>query len=266
MSHPSTSGESSASNGAGAATNTVVWYPPGPGTVANISTRGMVQTGANMLIGGFIVTGNAAKEVMVCAIGPSLRDYGVPVSGRLLNPMLELHNGSGALIARNDDWHTTQIGGRITANPNQLAAIQKSGHAPTDSRESAMIVTLPPGSYTARVKGKNGTTGIALVEVYDLGTASLDDANHAQLTNVYTSGLVQTGDNVRIGFIVGGDSPAKAKIIVSAIGPSLAHHGITNPLQDPTLELRDHTGALIARNDNWHTTQIGGRITANPNQ
>ena len=127
--------------------------------LANISTRGVVRTGANTLIGGFIVAGNVAKKVMVCAIGPSLRDHGVPVSGRLLNPMLELHNGSGALIARNDEWRTTQIGGKITAN--QLAAIQKSGHAPTDSRESAIILTLDPGSYTAMVKGKNSTTGIA---------------------------------------------------------------------------------------------------------
>ena len=170
---------------AGTATNHVITsYPPGPGTVANISTRGVVQTGANMLTSGFIVTGNAPKKVMVCALGPSLRVHGVPVSGRLLNPILELHNGSGALIARNDEWHTTQIGGLITSN--QYAAIQHSGYAPTDSRESAMIVTLNPGSYTAIVKGKNSTTGIALVEVYDLATASLDVSSHAQLTNIYT--------------------------------------------------------------------------------
>ena len=193
--------------------------------------------------------------MIVCAIGPSLRVHGVPVQGRLLNPMLELHHGN-SIIARNDDWHTTQLGGMITSN--QVAAIQTSGYAPTDSRESAIILNLDPGSYSAIVKGKNGTIGIASVEVYDLGTASRGDSSHAQLSYVYTSGLVQTGDNVRIGFIVQGDMPAR--IIVDAIGPSL---GVNGKLLDPMLELRDHNDALIAKNDNWHTTQIYGRITSN---
>jgi hypothetical protein len=214
-----------------------------------------VGTNDNVLIGGFIVTGNAPKKVIVRAIGPELTADHVP--GALQDPMLELHNGTGALIARNDDWHATQIGGLITAN--QSAAIQASGLAPTDDRESAMIVTLAQhtggptsltGNYTAIVRGKNGTTGVALVEAYDLGTASLDTSSNAQLANISTRGMVQTGDNVMIGgFIVRGDmSPT---VIVRAIGPSLAQHGIANPLQDPTLELHDHNGTLIAFNDNW---------------
>jgi uncharacterized Zn-binding protein involved in type VI secretion len=106
------------------------------------------------------------------------------------------------------------------------------------------------GHYTTIIRGKNGTTGVALVEVYDVGTASLDVSANAQLANISTRGMVQTGDNVMIGgFIVRGDmSPT---VIVRAIGPSLAQHGITNPLQDPTLELHDHNGTLIAFNDNW---------------
>jgi len=168
-------------------------------------------TNDNVLIGGFIVTGSAPKKVIVRAIGPSLTAQYVP--GALQDPTLELHNGTGALIARNDDWHTTQIGGLITAD--QSAAIQASGLAPTDHRESAMLVTLAQnngnpasltGHYTTIIRGKNGTTGAALVEVYDVGTASLDVSSNAQLANISTRGMVQTGDNVMIGgFIVRGD-------------------------------------------------------------
>jgi hypothetical protein len=242
-------------NSSGSGTNPLSFFQAVPATAVNISTRLAVGTGDNVLIGGFIVTGNAPKKVIVRAIGPSLTAQYVP--GALQDPMLELHNGTGALIARNDDWHTTQIGGLITSN--QSAAIQASGLAPTDHRESAMLVTLAQhtgnpasltGHYTTIIRGKNGTTGAALVEVYDVGTASLDVSSNAQLANISTRGLVQTGDNVMIGgFIVRGDMPAT--VIVRAIGPSLAQHGITNPLQDPTLELHDHNGTLIAFNDNW---------------
>jgi hypothetical protein len=245
----------SAHNSSGNATNPLAFFQQVPSTAVNVSTRLAVGTGDNVLIGGFIVTGNAPKKVIVRAIGPELTAYHVP--GALQDPTLELYDATGTRIAKNDDWHTTQIYGVITAN--QSAEIQASGHAPSDHRESAMIVTLAqnngiPGSltghYTAHVLGKNGTTGAALVEVFDLGTASLDVSSNAQLANISTRGMVQTGDNVMIGgFIVRGDMPAT--VIVRAIGPSLAQHGITNPLQDPTLELHDHNGTLIASNDNW---------------
>jgi hypothetical protein len=141
--------------------------------LANISTRGLVQTGDNVMIGGFIVRGDLPATVIVRAIGPSLTAKGV--SGALQDTTLELHDGTGALIATNDDWQTTQIGGVITAD--QLADIQASGLAPSDNRESAMIVTLDPnngdpasltGHYTAIVRGKDGTTGVALVEAFVL--------------------------------------------------------------------------------------------------
>ena len=132
--------------------------------LANISTRSFVQTGDNVMIGGFMVQGTASKRVIVRAIGPELSRYGVP--DVLANPTLELHDGTGALIASNDNWITTIIGGIITAN--QFRDIQASGHAPGDGRESAIIADLPPGNYTAIVRGVNNTTGVALVEVYDL--------------------------------------------------------------------------------------------------
>src|SRR6266446_6071307 len=253
-------------NSSGSGTNPLTFFLGVTATANNISTRLAVGTNdTDWLIGGCIVTGNAPKKVLVRAIGPSLQYNGTPIVGRLLDPKLELHDNrtpTAPPIATNDDWHTTQIGGLITAD--QSAAIQATGTlAPTDSRESAMIVTLAPnngdpnsltGHYTAIVSGKNGTTGIALVEFYDLGTASLDVSSNAQLANISTRGLVQTGDNVMIGgFIVQGDM--SATVVVRATGPSLAQAGITNPLLDPTLELHDGSGTVIAFNDNWKDSQ-----------
>ena len=116
------------------------------------------------MIGGFIVQGARSKRLIVRAIGPELSQYGVP--NPLADPTLELHNGSGNLIASNDNWQQTIIGGIITSD--QVQAIQNSGYAPGDPRESAIIANLPPGNYTAIVRGVNNTTGVALVEVYDL--------------------------------------------------------------------------------------------------
>ncbi len=124
----------------------------------------LTQTGNDVMIGGFIVQGTGPKSVIVRAIGPELTPFGIP--NALADPTLELHNGAGALIASNDNWQTTVIGGIITAN--QVSAIQGNGHAPTQPSESAIIATLPPGNYTAIVRGKNNSIGVALVEVYDL--------------------------------------------------------------------------------------------------
>ena len=126
--------------------------------------RGFVQTGDNVMIGGFIIQGTEPKTVIMRAIGPSLTQHGVP--NALADPTLELHDGTGALIASNYNWQTTHIGGIITAN--QVSAIRNSGYAPSQARESAIIATLPPGNYTAIVSGVNNTIGVALVDVYDL--------------------------------------------------------------------------------------------------
>ena len=138
--------------------------PGPPAQLGNISTRAFVQTGDNVMIGGFIVQGTASKRVIVRAIGPELTRYGVP--NAMANPTLELHDSTGALIATNDNWRTTIIGGIITTN--QVREITASGLAPADGRESAIIADLPAGNYTAIVRGVNSSTGVALVEVYDL--------------------------------------------------------------------------------------------------
>ena len=135
-----------------------------PATLGNISTRSFVQTGDNVMVGGFIIQGTEPKRVIIRAIGPELTQHGVP--NALVDPTLELHDGTGALIASNYNWQTTQLGGIITAN--QVSAIRNSGYAPSQASESAIIATLPPGNYTAIVSGVNNTTGVALVDVYDL--------------------------------------------------------------------------------------------------
>jgi Alpha-galactosidase, CBM13 domain len=221
--------------------------------LANLSTRAFVQTGDNVMIGGFIVQGTQPKRVILRAIGPELNQYGVP--NAMANPTLELHNGAGALIASNDNWQTTIIGGIIGSD--QVQDIRNSGHAPGDARESAIIANLPPGSYTAIVRGVDNTMGVALVEAYDL-SPSLNSI----LGNISTRSFVQTGDNVMVGgFIVQGSQPKN--VIIRAIGPELSQHGVPDFLADPTLELHNSIGGVIARNDNWQTTIIGGIITSN---
>ena len=149
-------------------------------SLGNVSTRSFVQTDSNVMIGGFIVQGTGPKRVIIRAIGPELTQYGIP--NALANPILELHNGTGALIATNDDWQTTILGGIITSS--QVSDIQNSGHAPTAASESAIIANLQPGNYTAILSGVNSTTGVALVEVYDLApeaSSSLGNVSTAQL-------------------------------------------------------------------------------------
>ena len=221
-------------------------------TLGNISTRAFVETGDNVVIGGFIVQGTEPKTVIIRAIGPELTRYGVP--NVLVNPTLELHDGTGALIASNDSWLQTVIGGIITND--QVRDIRNSGYAPADARESAIIADLPAGNYTAIVRGVSETTGVALVDVYDL----TPDAN-STLSNISTRSFVQTGDSVMIGgFIVQGAQPKR--VIMRAIGPELTQYGVANAMVNPTLELYDANGALIASNDNWRTTIIGGVITS----
>ena len=221
--------------------------------LGNISTRSFVQTGDNVMIGGFIVQGTQSKRVILRAIGPELTQFGI--QNAMADPTLELHDAAGALIAFNDDWPITVIGGIITSD--QTLDIFNSGHAPRNPFESAIIADLPPGRYTAIVRGFDNTTGVALAEVYDLSpsTASI-------LGNVSTRSFVQTGDDVMIGgFIVQGTEPKN--VIIRAIGPELSQHGIPDFLANPTLELHNRAGALIASNDNWRQTIIGGIITQN---
>ena len=204
-----------------------------PSQALNISSRSHVASGDNVMIGGFIITGNAAKEVIVRAIGPSLQQFNVP--NPLADPVLELHGSTGELIASNDNWKQTQ-----------QALIESTHLAPTNDLESAIVATLQPGAYTAIVSGQGGAGGIGLVEVYDLDLAAA-----SKLANISTRSFVQTGDNRLIGGFILGSNGGAANVIVRAIGPSLTQAGISNALADPTLELRDSNGALLLADDNW---------------
>jgi hypothetical protein len=206
----------------------------------NISTRLPVRTGDDVLIGGLIATGTGTKKVIIRAIGPSLGAFGV--QGFLPDPVLELHDSGGAIIASNDDWQTSP----------QAAEIQATGIAPSNSLEAANIADLNPNqNYTAVVRGKGAATGIAIVEAYDLAP----DAN-SRLANISTRGFIDTGDNVMIGgLIIGGAGQGSARVVVRAIGPSLGAFGIPNPLANPVLEMHDGNGVLETSNDNWQDCQ-----------
>jgi hypothetical protein len=219
-------------------TNNVTGTGPilSPAQLLNISTRAKVQTGDNVAIGGFIITGNAAKKVIVRGIGPALSPF---FSGVLADPTLDLFQG-GTLLASNDNWKTRPNG------TSQQAEIEATGIPPTNDLESAIVATLAPGAYTAIVAGKNGTTGIGLVEMYDLNVAS-----DSRLANISTRGVVQTGNDVMIGGFILGNGTASEKVLIRAIGPSLTQFGVANVLADPTLELHDSHGTLLMSNDNW---------------
>ncbi len=207
--------------------------PPTSGTalVAQISTRGNVGIGDDVMIGGFIIAGDAPKKVIVRAIGPSLSKAGV--SGAVQDPLVELHDGTGAIIQTNDNWSETQEG-EITA----------TGLQPTDTRESAIVADLDPGAYTAIVKGAAGGSGVALVEVYDL------DPSSGELANISTRANVGLGDKALIGgFIV--SAPQSQKLIIRAIGPSL---GLPGALSDPVLSVYNSNGTLMRSNDNYAVT------------
>jgi hypothetical protein len=210
-----------------------------PVVARNISTRAKIEAGENVLIAGFIVTGTLPKKVVLRGLGPSLHDANVP--GVLDDPELELRASNGALMRSNDNWQD---------DPAQVGEIQAAGLAPTRAQESAILLTLVPSSYTVIVRGKSATTGVGLVEVYDIGNAS------SELANVSGRSLVHSGDNVMIGGFTLGPGDGNPNLILRALGPSLASLGISNALADPTLDLRDANGNQIGFNDNWQDDSV----------
>ena len=214
--------------------------PSGPPlNLGNISTRGLVETGDQVLIGGFAISGTDNKKVVLRAIGPSLSNPPFNLTGVLADPIIEVHDVKG-VIGTNNNWKDTQ-----------QAEIAATGLAPTNDLESAILLTLAPGAYTAIVRGNNGGTGIGLVEAYDI-----DPAANSTLTNISTRGFVETGDNVMIGGFAIAGADGSAMVVVRAIGPSLlTRFAIQGALADPTLTLFDGNAMQIGFNDNWKDTQ-----------
>jgi hypothetical protein len=197
------------------------------------------------MIGGFIITGNTPKRVLMRALGPSLASFGI--TNFVSDPLLQLRSQSGALLMQNDNW-----------KDSQRAEIEATGLAPADDREAVIIATLTPGQYTGLLTNKLGTPGIGTFELYDLNFAA-----DSELANISTRGIVGTGSNVMIAGFSLGNSPNPANLAVRARGPSLKNF-FSNVLADPTLELRDANGALVTSNDNWEDDPVSAALlTAN---
>ncbi len=221
--------------------------PSGITHAQNLSTRLRVEPGNGAGIGGFIVTGNDPKVVLIRGIGPSLGQFGVP--NPLADPKLELSGSGGFTTVTNNDWRDTQE-----------QQIIDTGIPPTNDLESAILATLNPGLYTAVLSGNDGGTGAALVEIYDLSP----NAN-SKLANISTRAFVNTGNDVVIGgFILGGGS-ASDSIIIRGIGPSLADFGLSPVVADPQLELRDSNGGIVRANDNWQDDPAQAAIISGVN-
>jgi uncharacterized delta-60 repeat protein len=216
-----------------------------PAKALNISTRLRAETGDNVMIAGFIITGDASKSVVLRGMGPVLGSFGI--NDFLADPVVDLR-GPGGPIVINNNWKDTQ-----------RAQIEGTVFQPGDDRESVIMATLPPASYTAILTGNNNTTGVGLIEVYDNNSAA-----DSQLANISTRGLVQGSNSVMIGgFILGGNS-GSSRIAVRGIGPSLAQVGLSNVLTNPTLELHDGNGATLIANDDWETDSASaGQLSAN---
>jgi hypothetical protein len=221
--------------------------------ISNISTRASVQTGENVTIAGFIVLGTETKKVLIRGLGPTLTNFNL--TGVLADPTLELFDGSRHPLSFNDNWKTKSDG------TNQQAAIQATGLAPSFDVESAILITLQPGKYTAHLRGNNGTTGVGLVEIYEAGKPGTAPAS--ELFNVSTRGFVGSGDSLLIaGFIASGgegneQTPCRQRcnqVLVRGLGPTLAQFGVSGTLADPVVTLVDGNGSVVQSNNNWKDT------------
>jgi hypothetical protein len=195
------------------------------------------DAGNNVAIGGFTITGSAPKHVLIRALGPSLTKFGFSTAEVLADPTLEVHGPGAFGTIFNNNWRDSQE-----------AQIKSDGLAPTNDLESAIDATLPPGAYTAIIRGNTGTpvAGICTFEVYDLDAAAL-----SKLANLSTRAFVGTGNNVVIAGFVLGNNQGNDRIVVRGLGPSLASFGIANTLADPTLELRNENGVLLVSDNDW---------------
>jgi uncharacterized protein (DUF1800 family) len=229
-------------------------------SVSNLSTRAQVGTGGNLLITGFNVGPGGNKQVLIRASGPALTAFGV--GGVLNDPRLELFSGS-TKIAENDNWGTA-IAPAVPVTAANFTAVGAFTWT-AGSRDAALLSTLAPGAYTAQVSGVGATTGVALIEVYEVG------AGVARLTNISTRAQVGTGGNILSPGLVMSPGSGTRRLLIRAAGPALGALGVGGALVDPTLVVLGAGGATVASNDNWGTpvgasaagaTALGAAFTA----
>lgn len=222
----------------GAAANLTVAASADPGRLVNISTRSLVGAGENVQIAGFVIAGSAPKQVLIRAAGPELAGDPYNIPAVLEDPVIELHDGSGAIIAGNNDW-----------DPSLEATFAAAGAFAwtPGSKSAALAMQLDPGAYTAVVRGADGGAGVAIAEVYDITPG----VGASKLVNISTRSQVGIDDDVQIGGFYITGSTAKT-VVIRASGPALnASFSYNGVVADPVIELRDSGGALIASNDDW---------------
>ena len=219
-------------------------FPSTDARLGNISARAQVNTGNDVPITGFIVSGSGPKTVVMRGLGPSLNDNGQPIPGRLMDPRLELHDSNGQTLQVNDDYKN---------GPN-AAAITRADLAPPNDKEAAILAQLPPGAYTAVLRGTNNTTGIGLAEVFDITPQSA-----AQLGNLSARSFTSDGDRVLIGGLILKGSEEK-RVLFRSLGPELANRGVENALENPTLEIYGADGVKINANDDWRDASNAAEI------
>jgi hypothetical protein len=211
---------------------------PTPARCLNISTRGKIEGGNSVMIGGFIVSGTQPKKVLIRAIGPSLATAGIATP--LLDPTLEVHLADGSIIT-NDDWKTSQ-----------QSEIEATNLAPVNDKESAIVATFPPGAHTAILKSADPNTGTAVIEAYDL-----EALTPTVLANISTRGFVGSGNDALIGGFILGGTAGSPHIVIRGLGPSLMSAGVSDALVDPTITIVNQNGVTVASNDNWQDDSSG---------
>jgi len=215
--------------------------------LANLSTRAQVGTGGNIMITGFIIGPGPSKTVLVRAVGPTLANYGL--TGLLADPAVAIFNNAGTQIAFNDDW-----------NPADAATMASAGAfaLPLGSKDAAIVTSLPSGLYTAQVSGNGSTTGLGLLEIYEVGT----DPSSTRLVNLSTRALVGSNASVMIGGLIISPGTGTRRLLIRAAGPALAALGVAGTLADPSLTVLNAAGATFASNDNWGTPVGSGASDA----
>ncbi len=220
------------------------------GQCVNVSCRTQVGTGSDILVGGFVVSGasGTTQQVLIRGVGPTLSQYGV--SGVLAQPVLSVYNAKGNLVATNTGWSTNANSAQIQSTAAAVGAFS----LPAGSADSALLLSLAPGAYSAQVAGLGQTTGIALVEAYQVGQGS------AQLINLSSRAVVNPSTGPLItGFVISG---GPAQVLVRGSGPALVPYGVTDVIPQPVLQVYDSTGKLVATNTGWSTNINSAQVAA----